>query len=291
MPDLSLVVAGSRPNGPPAQLFDALAPALAHGTVEVIVASARPEGGPSPRQGVRIVRAPCRTTVPRLRALGLAAAKAPIVALTEDFCVPAPGWAEAILGAHRRLEAIAIGGPIDRQDGGAADWALSLFEYGRFFRREPEGPVPDLPGTNVSYKACRLREALGAPPEEFLEVRVHAALRTRGETFWRLPEAVMIDRNERPLLSAVASQYHHGRLFGFLRAEGSGIGHRLLRVAAAPLVPAVLIARIAPAAAAAGRTSALLRSAPILLLLSLSWALGEGVGSLFGAGGSRLRWQ
>jgi len=37
-----------------------------------------------------------------MRLAGVRAASAPLIALTEDFCVPSAGWAEALLDAHER---------------------------------------------------------------------------------------------------------------------------------------------------------------------------------------------
>ena len=194
---MSLIVAGSRPGGPALALFSTLERWLTNGQLEVLIATASqaPVAGAA-RAGVRVLRAASGTTVPRLRAAGLEAARAPIVALTEDFCVPSPGWADALLDAHARVDAVAIGGPIDCTGGRATDWALTLVEYGRFFGSSSAGAVGHLPGTNVSYKAEALRAILGGLPTELVETTVHATLRDRGATLWRDPRAVMVDVND-----------------------------------------------------------------------------------------------
>lgn len=286
---LSVVVAGSRPEGPPEALFRGLHPLLQAGTAELLLATARPEAqacSPS----TRVVPCAPGFTVPALRLAGVRAATAPLIALTEDFCAPAEGWAEALLEAHGRVDASVLGGPIARRNGSAADWALTLAEYGRFFRREPEGEVSDLPSINAAYDADRLRRALPLDGEGLFEVQLHARLRARGDRFWRVPSAVMFDENERPLTSATRAQYYHGRLFGGARLQGRGPFPRLVRCALAPAVPAILLSRIAREAAAAGHMAEVLRSLPVLSLLLGAWSAGEAIGSLFGQGHSGARW-
>ena len=218
------------------------------------------------------------------------AAAAPLIALTEDFCAPADGWAEALLDARARVPALAIGGPIARRGGRAADWALTFVEYGRFFRREPEGDVFDLPAVNVAYDAGRLLEAIPPDATGLFEVQVHPRLRARGGRFWRVPAAVMFDENRVPLSSAVRAQYHHGRIFGAGRVEGRGALPRVVRGALAAAVPAVLLNRIAREVMSAGSGREMLRALPALSVMLGGWALGEAAGSLFGEGRSGASW-
>lgn len=293
-PRLSLVIAGSSPAGPPAEAWEALAPHIADGTLEVILATARPEAGgrehPFP-VGVRVLRLPSGATVPRLRSLGLESATAELVALTEDFCVPVDGWVTAVLAAHRRNEAAAVGGPIDRHGGTPGQWALTLCEYGRFFGSRPEGRVRDLPGANVCYRLPRLRRALGGIPEEFEEWRAHALLRQRGEVLWWEPRMIMLDRNPTPFGAALVSLYHHGRLFGSGRVRGRGVAVRLVRAGLAPLVPVLHLTRIAGRVLPGPRRGRMILTLPLMATLLLAWSLGEGIGSLAGEGASRRHWR
>ena len=148
-PRLSVVVAGSRPEGPTEALARALRTLIQAGAVELLFATAR-AGARAPARGTRIVSCAPGSTVPQLRLAGVRAANAPLIALTEDFCAPADGWAEALLEARDRVGPAVLGGPIARRAGSAGDWALTFAEYGRFFRRGPEGEVPDLPSINAA---------------------------------------------------------------------------------------------------------------------------------------------
>jgi len=287
---LSVVVAGSRPQGPPAELFESLAPGLGDGTLEIIVSTAAPGDAFPSLPGVRPLRSRPGTTIPRLRAAGLAAARAPIVALTEDFCIPGPGWANAHLAAHEGRQAVAVGGPVTRRQGTSAQWALTFCEYGRFFHPSREGVVAELPGINTSYKVTRLAAGGESLPDQWQEASMHGALLGRGEQLWRDPGAVMVDAGCQSVGRSAMALYHHGRLHGGQRSSGARAVSRLGRLVVAPLVPAVLWARIAGPVRAAGLGGTFLRTVPWTLFLLSCWALGEGVGALCGPGDSGGRW-
>ena len=288
-PQLSVVVAGSRPQGPPDALFRALGALLENGTVELLLATTRPNAQ-TQWPGTRVVQCAPGSNVPAMRLAGIRAANAPLIAMTEDFCVPSDGWAESLLRARARVDAAVLGGPIARRDGTAADWALTFAEYGRFFRRTPEGEVCDLPSINVAYVADRLRSVLPSDAAGFVETQIHAQLRIQGARFWRLPDAVVFDENTCLLADAARAQYHHGRLFGGGRVEGMGFLQRTVRGALACLVPLVLLQRIVRETGAAGVKVELLRSLPALLILLIAWSFGEAAGSLFGKGQSAAHW-
>src|SRR5437867_12164339 len=60
-----------------------------------------PYGALGPFWGHQLVSAGAVTSVARANAAGVRVARAPIVALGEDHCFPEPGWAEALIAAHR----------------------------------------------------------------------------------------------------------------------------------------------------------------------------------------------
>lgn len=286
-PELSVVVVGTGGEPIHAGLFDALAPDLARGTVEVIDVRDDPARA-DPR--ARCCLAPAHSTVPRMRALGLAAARGRWVALTESFCEPAAGWAAALRRCLAEQRGAAVGGPVDRRGGRATDWASTFCEYGRFLPGSAAGPVDDLPGINVAYDLARVRRALGGLPEEIYEYELHARLRASGEILWQEPAAMLYDASHPRLGAAMRSQRHHGRLHGSRRAAEVSIAERLLRCGATPLVPALLFARTARVARSRERGKAFLRASFCLALLLCAWALGEGQGYLAGAGAAESAW-
>src|SRR4029453_7697862 len=81
---------------------------------------------------VRLIRLDERSTIPRLRAAGIGATSSPIVALTSESCVPAPGWFAALRRAHADGPD-AVGGAIENgSTDRLIDWAVFFCEYGRY---------------------------------------------------------------------------------------------------------------------------------------------------------------
>jgi hypothetical protein len=115
----------------------------------------------------------------------------------------------------------------------------------------------------------------------FWEVEVHKALRDRGESLAMAHRAVVTFVGGVGLTSMAAQRFRHARRYGIGRSTGLGGMTRLVRVAAAPLVPPLLCLRIARALRA--RRMALAPWLPALLpLVGLAWcwAIGEAVGTL-----------
>lgn len=115
MPDLSVVVCTNR--GP--ERLQASLGALQRQTVrermEVIVVD---DGAPEPlgplcaRFGAVVLVHPQNLGLAAARNTGWEAARAPIVAFTDDDCRPEPGWAEALLGAYADPAVVAAGGEL-----------------------------------------------------------------------------------------------------------------------------------------------------------------------------------
>src|SRR5260370_22075600 len=84
------------------------------------------------------------------RNTGVQASRAPIVAFTDDDCVPAPDWLELLLPAYERPEALAVGGTVNPLQTGSL-----LHPY--ISAVNPLAPQePDLRrGYSVPHRPCR----------------------------------------------------------------------------------------------------------------------------------------
>lgn len=108
-PALSVVVATAHPSPDYDRLLEVLMPQLAEVGGELILADGSDAGVATPRYpGVAVehVRA-AHTDIFALRALATPRARGWVVALTEDHCLPQPGWCRNILEAHRTHGAVA----------------------------------------------------------------------------------------------------------------------------------------------------------------------------------------
>jgi hypothetical protein len=243
-----------------------------------------------------VIRCAPGTSLPVLRTIALEKSRGDIIIVTEDHCIPRPGWLEAVLRAFRdHGEAgavVAVGGPVvnlvaDR----ALDQATFLCEYAAFMPPLAEGIVCDLPGMNVAYR----REALERLPRDLLEsgfweTVAHPVLRANRGQF-QLCNAMVMGHAKRfsPRLF-LGQRFLYSRYYAGRRFPRDAILSRLATALATPLLPALLSWRLLTAVAARGVPSALVWSAlPWLLLFYCVWAAGEAVGYVAGGGDALVR--
>lgn len=236
-------------------------------------------GGAWATPGVTPIVAPIAGLVPDLWALGIQRARGAIVAVTISGCVPAPGWIDSILEAHRSPDA-AVGGPIVQADRSRyGDWAVCFARYGPYFPPLSTSPTPEVPGDNGSYKRDALAPDLDAIARMgFWEVEVNAALRARGASLRLDPRMTVAHTHSYGVAAFCRQRWTHGRRFGAARAARLGIGARLARVAAAPITLAVMLARAGGHAKRAGLTGRFVTAAPLVGLFYAFWLAGESAG-------------
>lgn len=218
-----------------------------------------------------------------LRSIGVAAARAPVVATIEDHTIPEPGWAAAVVAAHEAPHAV-IGGAVHK---GTPDsivgWAMYFFDYWRYLAPRA-GPTRFLSACNVSYKREALGRIAGVWSRRMHETDVHAALAARGETLWLEPR--MAVRQRRPLLfrDAWRELFRHGRLYGADRAGAHSPGARLAHAIALPALPLLQLLRAGTRVLRAPRlVPRFVLAAPVVTVLALSWSAGELRGLISGA--------
>jgi hypothetical protein len=227
-------------------------------------------------------------TLTEMRTLAFEASSAPIVAVTEDHCVPAPGWAKVITDAFDRSgpELVAVGGSVVNgvTDTGL-DWATYLCEYSFFSPPVTEGQSAILPGMNVAYR----RKALEGVPRELLtsgfwETTVHPLLLERGDRFLSLNELVMIHKKRFSWGLFASQRFIYSRYYAGLRFEAASFPKRAAASLASLALPPLLLMRAVKAARSKSLGREMLRASPYLLALYCVWAVGESVGALKGPG-------
>lgn len=230
------------------------------------------------------------TTVPTLRAEGARFSTSPVVAFTEDHFYFASGWRGAMGHSFEEGKRVAAG-PVEMSGGGSPfDWAMYLFDYGRFMPPGRSGPQTALTGANM---AC-LRELL---TEDLLagglyETELSSRLRARGETLWINADAVAYHLKRYDSKRSRALIRHGARTFAAQRLQAR---HPFIRAAYAlgtPLLVVLMPLRILLLILKRRRHGReWVTSLPHLLAISASWAFGELLGSLGGDGGSAAEWK
>jgi hypothetical protein len=224
------------------------------------------------------------------RVAGIRAARAPVVALTEDHCFPAPTWAEALIRAHRGPWS-AVGPAIGLANPGRhISWASYLIQYGPWVQPLAGGLAADLPGHNSSYKRDVLL-SLGDELDELFtfDAKLHEELRRRGHRLYLERSAVSYHVFITRLAPFLKEHFHIGRAFAATRAGSWPAGKRWFYAAASPALPLLRGARIVRRMREGGWLGDLLpRVLPALGLGLAASAAGEAIGYARGIGRSAV---
>jgi GT2 family glycosyltransferase len=232
------------------------------------------EAGPAPRSALE-----AHVAIDRRRAAGLAAARAPLVAMLADRGWPEPDWARRLVELQTAEPAAAIGGAVVNGADGALRRALFVCDFGRF-----EPPLHDddpvwVSDVNVCYRRDALERLRPLWERRYQEAEVHWALRERGEPH-RLRDAprVVHRRGAARWPAALAERVQWGRNFARLRGAGVSRAHCLARIAAAPLVPFVVAVRHVRGQLRRHPALPVLAALPALWLVLACWSAGEAIG-------------
>ena len=296
-PRMSVVIPAVRGGTLLADCLRALEPQAEALELEILVVSRLPTGEAEAIAG-RVART--RTilaeglTIPQMRAKGIEAAGAPVVAVLGEHVRPGPDWAGAMLRGHAASPGgAAVGGSIAGPErAGAAGLAAFLAEYSEHMAPMPAGLVSSLPGVNISYKrsaieACGEHLSAGA-----WETFLHEALAREGFDFRCEAGAEVAVTRTYGFPCFTAEKFRIARSYAGMRASRTGQAGRIRGAAATVILPELLVLRIARRVV--GRsgvrgTMALLRSLPFLLVYVAAWTLGELAGYLLGEGSSTAR--
>lgn len=219
-----------------------------------------------------------------LRTVGIRAASAPVVALTEDHAHVAPDWCSAMLSELSRVpQAGAIGGAVECDSGRALNWAVYFCDFGRYQNPVPEGPARFVSDSNVAYHRAALDVVGDAWAEDYHETAVHGALVAAGRELLLTPRVVVWQaRPDLVLRTALRERYVWARSYAGVRVRGRTLLGRLPFALGTPLLPFILTLRLARTAAVRGHAGRFIRVSPLVLLLNLVWSVGECTGYLTG---------
>jgi glycosyltransferase involved in cell wall biosynthesis len=286
VPHISVVVASNRSRALLDDCLTALLDQCERAQAELIVARDDDEEGLESialaYPTVRVVPVKRGASIPELRGAGMREATGDIVMLTEDHCVPGPQWVEELCLGVDQVADIAGGGMDNAQRKRAIDWAAYFSEYGLFATtRSDTGEGMQLTGANVAYRRSIVEDVIGWASAGEWENVAHERLRARGSSLHFVDSAPVYQNKTYEFWDFCRDRYEHGRDYARTRLVEEQHARRWLLTAVTPLLPLVIVTRVARAAAPT-RWGAFLRALPATLAFVSAWSVGEAVGYLRG---------
>jgi len=222
------------------------------------------------------------------RAAGVRAARAPLIAFSEDHSFPQPGWAAALVRAFDHGWT-GVGPAIENANPhSVVSWANLLIEYGPWVSPASAGACAHIPGHNSAYR----RDALLALSDRLAtmiraETVMQWLLGRSGHRFTIEPAARTRHLNFEFFVPSLALRFHTGRQFACQRSATWSRFRRAVFAAATPLITLVRLMRIVSLPVMTRRPAMAMRALPLLVLFLSVASVGELVGyATARAGGS-----
>jgi hypothetical protein len=233
---------------------------------------------------VRWIECDVGATLPDLWGRAIADTKGEMIALLDGDCPVADDWLNAALALAAQVHDL-VGGAVEpRGLKTSAAWAAYFCDYGAFLPPMMPGAAREIAGDNLI-----VRRALLAHAPEFVQPRfwkayfVHA-LATRGIVGWNTPTLVINYAKNYAAREWLARRFRHARCFGAMRFANKPALRRIGFGALAPLVPAILFARVARNVLPKRRfLHEFVSALPMIVAGVTAWGVGEWVGAWFGA--------
>jgi hypothetical protein len=214
-----------------------------------------------------------------LRARGLIMARGALVALLEDHARPDAHWCANIVAAHRADDA-AVGGAIENDIDRPLNWAVYYCDFAKYQNPVPAGDSTFASDANTAYKRAALESVRSLWEASFREVVVNGALLAAGKKLKLNPHIVVYQhRSDLRLVAALYERFIWGRSYARTRSTFLSPSRRLLYAVLSPLLPLVMMQRMALTAWKRRRLfGKFVKAAPLAALLSCGWSIGECVG-------------
>jgi hypothetical protein len=223
-----------------------------------------------------------------VRAAGALEARADVVAFAEDHCFPGPGWAEALVEAHRGTWAGVGATMTNANPASLLSWADLFLNFGPCVMRKSGGAAHFIPWHNSSYPKAALLE-YGDDLARMLEVEgvLHIDQERRGRELFLCAAATTDHINISRFDSFLSGHFWGGRMFwaALIRKERWPAWKRLGLAVASPALGLIRIERALREMRRAGKLRRLLPAVlPALCAGALAISFGALAGAMFGSG-------
>jgi glycosyltransferase involved in cell wall biosynthesis len=234
----------------------------------------------------KVIHTPDLSKIPAMRRRGVEEARGEIVAIIEEHCSAAPDWLHRAIAAHSRGQHGAVGGPIvDYNYRRLRDWVVYFLEYNGALPPYPNGETFDLNDANIAYRRDILIAHHNLLDDGYWPMTMHPALLARGIKLLAVPDMIVHHRGPFNFGYYLRQRYLFSRAFAGVRARTQSNIRRAAYLAGAPLIPFVLLARIAGRVIQKRcRVGKFLATVPLMIPALFAFVAGEWVGYLLGPG-------
>ena len=196
--------------------------------------------------GVRLVEVESILPLGSARAAGVRAATAPLIVIGETHSYPHRQWAEALIKTHAEPWAVVVPAFGNANPDGALSWAAFMRDYGRWVDGLPAGEIDLVPAYNTAAKRDVLLE-FGGGLERMVTHgdELEIGLRERGHRVYFQPAAKIDHANVARPAAWLVQRFLIGRVFAAGRAERWPTARRVVYTIGAPLIPVVVLSRLA----------------------------------------------
>lgn len=215
------------------------------GRMEILIVDCTPTGTPplpgSEHTSVRVINQPEDFDFDAGMVVGIRQARAPIVALLEDHCIVLPGWANALVEAHKEPWGAICGEVLNGNPGlGLSNAEFLTARNIRWQSPAERRQLPMIDGHNSAYKRDILL-SYGDQLEMMLRAEAVLLFKMQEDGYKLLlePAAKYIHVNEASFDTLPSTLFYWHRVFGHTRAlvfHWSPV-QRLIRLVMLPLLP------------------------------------------------------
>lgn len=201
-------------------------------------------GLPANLSNLRGMRCATGARIPEMWRDGMVAARSEWVALLTAHVVPAPSWLPALFEAVPQGDVAGVGGYFSNDPRATPfDWAIYLLRYAAF-SRPVSRDVTHIAADNAVYLRSEVLACTDLLADGFWEVEYHVRFLAKGLRLRLSADLQVVHVNRYTRGGFAAQRREHGFAFGRDRARRLGFARLVLQALAAPLVPAVLYAKV-----------------------------------------------
>jgi len=240
---------------------------------------------------VRVVESGDVSQVPAMRRIGVEASSGDLVAVIEEHCSAHKDWLRTAIAALDGTDLAAVGGPVvDYDYERVRDWVVYFLEYNGSMPPAPDGETADLNDANIVYRRPVLTEHIALLDDGYWPMHLHPALVAEGIRMRSVPGMVVHHRGPFDFGYYLGQRFLFSRAFAGVRARSQPLSRRLAYLVMAPLIPVLLLARMAMRVwQKRCRIGKFVQSIPLLIPALIVMVTGEWLGILLGPGDALAR--